>query len=113
MSEYEVLGGHDNAEFRQHDDGIDLYSTEEDEDGDEIGLVGTLSTDEMEAVGNTLDDVFNTEGDAEAEAPDLDDMEMGQHPLGMIVFVHADDESKGAVFGDPQDIIDAANALDE
>lgn len=119
MSEYEVLGGHEHAEFRQHEDGsIELHSSEEDpETGEQIGTVGTLSQDELAQVGETLEAVVY--GDEPAEAPDLDDLEMGQHPLfGSIIFVAVDEdgernEEKGAAFGDPEVIIEAADSLDQ
>lgn len=118
MTEYEVLGGHEFAEFRQHDDGsIELHSNEENpETGEEVGTVGFLSEDELRQVGDTLRSVF--EGDESAEVPDLDDMEMGQHPMfGSIIFVAVDEDGErqddiGAAFGEPEDIIEAADALD-
>lgn len=116
MSEYEVIGGHDVAEFRLSDDQITLFSSEEDpETGEELGEVGTMSRDELQSAADVLDRVLN-EGEEEVEAPDMDDVAMRQHPLlGNIVFLGKDDDGEidedvGAVFS-PDEIIEAAEGL--
>lgn len=119
MADYNVLGGHEYAEFRQHEDGsIELYSMEEDDDGEELGHVGNITEEEFREVGDTLDSVFN--GDEEGvTAPELDDLNLLQHPLfGSLIFTAVDEDGEadfdaGASFSEAQTIIDAADALAE
>jgi hypothetical protein len=113
--DYEVLGGHENVDFRDYGDHIEVYSTEVDPDtGEQIGHVGVMSHDEMRAVGTCMENLMNQQ---EAVPPELDDMEFGQDPVfGAIMFIATDENGeknmdKGAAFGDPHDIIDAADSL--
>lgn len=114
-NEYTELGGHENAVFRLNDEQIQIYSTEEDTDGDEIGVVGNIPRDEFTSFCDDLRGVFEDEEEG-IVAPEWDDIVVGQGPLGGIVFVATDDDGqkdmeRGAVFHDPQDIIEAADAL--
>lgn len=117
MTEYEVLGGHDVAEFRRTEEEIVLHSTEENpKTGEEIGHIGTLTEDELSEAGEVLDRVQSGEADG-VEAPEMDDVAMRQHAIfGWIVFLATDDEGeiddgKGAVFS-PDEIIEAADSLE-
>lgn len=120
MSEYEVIGGHDVAEFRRDGDEITVHSTEENpETGEEIGRVGSLSADELREAADTIESVM--EGEVEsATAPTFDEVavrQMQTHPLAPpgVAFVALDeegelDDSVGAVF-DHDDVVEAAESL--
>jgi hypothetical protein len=117
MTDYTVLGGHENAEFRQHDDGtIELFSHESIE-GEQIGHVGNITADELQAVADKLEAVFVEESAEDVSVPELDDLEMGQHPIFGTIFLFATDDNgerdkdAGAAFDEPRDIIDAADSL--
>lgn len=106
-----MLGGHENAEFRDHGDRIEVYSLE-----DGMGHVGWLEPDELIEISRLVEDVMieGTYG-TQAPIPDLDDIQMAQHESGALMLLATDgdevDPTEGVVFPNPEVVVESAEDL--